>query len=236
MLGVLVNMLAVVIGSLIGLLCRRGVPKKLTDAVMTGIGLCILCIGISGVLKGQNSLILIISTVLGVGIGTLLDLDGKVNRLGEWVGARFARGEGSGGVAQAFVTASLVFCVGAMAIIGSFQSGLTGDNTTVFTKSLLDLISSVTLTVSLGFGVVLSAVSVCVYQGLLVLLAGVLAPVFTESTIAETICVGSLMIIALGLNIMGITKIKVANFMPAMVIAPLLSWLLSLPFFSNLLA
>lgn len=227
MLGVLVNMLAIAAGGAIGLLCRRGISQKLTDAVMSGIGLCILCIGISGVLKGQNSLILVVSTVLGVGLGTLLNLDGKVNRLGEWVGARFPGKKGNSSVSQGFVTGSLMFCVGAMAIVGSFQSGLAGDHTTLYTKSLLDMVSALTLSVSLGFGVMLSALSVGIYQGLLVLLAGALEPIFTESATAETICAGSLLIIALGLNILGITKIKVANFMPAMVIAPLLCWLLS---------
>jgi len=222
MIGVLVNVATVIIGSLIGLLCKKGVPEKLTGAVMTGIGLCTMYIGISGALQGQNTLVLIISMVLGAMIGTLIDIDDKINRLGAWIGSRFKKKEGGGAsVAEGFVTASLLFCVGAMTIVGSLNAGLSGDNEMLFTKSLLDLCSSMMLAVSLGIGVLFAALFVLVFQGGLVLLAGVLAPVLTEFAIAEITCAGSLMILGLGMNLIGIAKIKVANYLPALIVAPI---------------
>lgn len=229
MIGVLVNTATVLIGSLIGLLCKRGIPKKLTDAVMLGIGLCTIYIGISGTLKGENTLILIGAIVLGAVIGTAIDLDKRLNSLGELIGRRFKKSaEGTISVAEGFVTASLLFCIGAMTIVGSLQSGLTGDNRTIFIKSLLDFVSSIVLSVSLGVGVIFSAVFVFVFQGAIVLLAQYLAPVLTTSAVNEITCAGSLIIIALGLNIIGVTKIKVANYLPAIIIAPLIVWIVSL--------
>lgn len=228
MIGVLVNTATVLIGSLIGLIFKRGIPKKLTDAVMLGIGLCTIYIGISGTLKGENTLILIGSIVIGAVIGTAIDLDKRLNALGELIGRRFKKSTGTVSVAEGFVTASLLFCIGSMTIMGSLQSGLTGNNEIIFTKSLLDLISSIILSVSLGVGVICSAVFVLVFQGALVLLAQYLAPVLTTSAINEITCAGSLIIIPLGLNIIGVTKIKVANYLPAIIIAPLIVWIVSL--------
>ena len=225
MLGVITNVIAIIIGSSIGLLSKRGIPKKLTDAVMLGLGLCTIYIGISGMLKGENTLIAIISIALGAIIGTLLDIDGKVNRLGGWVSNRFTRGDENSGIAQGFVTASLLFCVGAMTVVGSLNAGLQGDNELLFTKSLLDFISSMMLSVSLGFGVLLSSAFVLVFQGGIVVLSGVIAPLMTDAAIAEMTCVGSVLIFALGLNIVGITKIKVSDYSPAIILAPLLSYI-----------
>ena len=225
MIGVLVNTATVILGSIVGLLFNRGIPKRFTDAVMIGIGLCTLYIGISGTLKGENTLILIISMVLGAITGTALDLDGKLNALGAHIGARFQKtSAGGASVAEGFVTASLLFCIGAMTIVGSLQSGLTGDNKTIFTKSLLDLISSTMLSVSLGVGVLFSAVFVFLFQGALVLSAHLLQPVLTASAINEITCAGSLIIVGLGFNLIGITKLKIANYLPAILFAPVLSW------------
>ncbi|MBQ6366002.1 MAG: DUF554 domain-containing protein [Oscillospiraceae bacterium] len=227
MLGVIVNTVAVIIGSSIGLLCKKGIPKKFSDAIMTGIALCTLYIGISGALKGENTIVLIFSMVLGAIVGTALDIDGHLNRLGGVLENRFSRSGEKGGIAQAFVTASLLFCVGAMTIVGSLTAGLTGDNEMLFTKSVLDLISSSMLSVSLGIGVLFSAAFVFVMQGALVLLSGLLEPVLTTAAINEIICSGSLLIIGLGLNMLGITKIKVANYLPAFLFAPVVLWLAS---------
>ena len=131
-------------------------------------------------------------------------------------------------MAEGFVTASLLFCIGSMTIVGSLQSGLTGDNETIFIKSLLDLVSSLILSVSLGAGVVCAAAFVFVFQGALVLLARYLAPVLTASAVNELTCAGSIIIIALGLNLIGVAKIKVANYLPAIIIAPLIVWIVSL--------
>lgn len=229
MLGVLVNTLTVIVGSLVGLLCKKGIPKKLTDAVMLGIGLCTLYIGFSGSLKGENTLILIGSMVLGAITGTALNIDGAITRLGNWVESRFKKSESAKTtIAEGFVTASLLFCVGAMTIVGSLNAGLHGDNELLFTKATLDLVSSAMLAASLGCGVLCAAVFVFVFQGAIVLLAQYLVPVLTTAAIAEMTCAGSLLIVALGLNLIGITKIKVANYLPAMVFAPLLCWLVAL--------
>jgi len=224
MIGVLVNVATVLIGSAIGLLCRRGIPERITDAVMTGIGLCTVYIGVSGALTGDNALVAIISMALGAIIGTLLDIDGAINRLGDSVERRFAK-SGEGKIAQGFVTASLLFCVGAMTVVGSLNAGLTGDNELLFTKSTLDFVSSMMLAASLGFGVMLAAAFVFFFQGGIVLLSGFIAPFLNEVAIADMTCVGSLLIIAIGLNIIGITKIKVSDYSPAIFLAPVVSGL-----------
>ncbi|NLT47989.1 MAG: DUF554 domain-containing protein [Clostridiales bacterium] len=229
MIGVLVNTATVIIGSLVGLLFKKSISRRFTDAIMLGIGLCTIYIGISGTLEGENTLILILSIVLGAVIGTGLDIDKRINDLGDWIGRRFKKAEGdSVSVAEGFVTASLLFCIGAMTIVGSLNAGLTGDNEMLFTKSLLDLISSAILSVSLGIGVMFAAAFVFAFQGSIVLLAQSLQPILTDSAIGEITCAGSLLIVALGLNLIGVTKIKVANYLPAIVVAPLLSWLLTI--------
>ncbi len=228
MLGVIVNTITVILGSTIGLLCKRGIPKKLTDAVMTGIGLCTVYLGIQGLLAGQNVLILIAATVLGAMVGTLLDIDGGINRLGEAVQNRFPKKDEKVSVAEGFVTASLLFCIGSMTIVGSFNSGISGDHQMIFTKSFLDFFSSMMLSVSLGVGVICAAGFVFVFQGALVLLAMAVGSFLSPSMIAEMTCAGGLLILALGLNLTGITKIKVANYLPALVFAPLFAYLVEL--------
>lgn len=228
MIGVIVNTLAVICGSSVGLIFRRGIPKRLTDAVMIAIGLCTIYIGVSGSLKGQNTPIAIISMVIGAVAGTLIDLDKWLSQLGDNVAQKTRIENGGPSVAEGFVTASLLFCVGALTVVGSLNSGLSGDHELIFTKSLLDLISSIMLAASLGIGVLFSAVFVFLFQGAIVLLARYIAPVLTDSAIAEMTCVGSLMIIALGLNMLGISRFKVANYLPALIIAPIAVWIVGL--------
>lgn len=228
MIGVFVNVLTVLIGSTLGTIFKKGISKRFADSVMIGIGLCTVCIGISGMLKGENILVAIISMVLGAIFGTWIDFDNRINQIGDFIQSKFKREDEKVSIAEGFVTASLLFCIGAMTIVGSLEAGLKGDNSMIFTKSLLDLFSSTMLAASLGIGVVFSAVFVLVFQGGLVLLSGLLAPVLNDAAIAELTCVGSLMILALGLNLMGITKIKVANFFPALVFAPIFCYLFAL--------
>lgn len=222
MIGVFVNVATVFIGSLVGLLLKKGIPDRVTGALMAGIGLCTVYIGISGALNGENTLVLILSMAIGTIIGTLLDIDGQLNRLAAYVESKFKQENGQVTVAEGFVTASLLFCVGAMTIVGSLQAGLTGDCETLFTKATLDLISSCVLAASLGIGVMLSDIFVLVFQGGLVLLARVIAPFLTDYAIHEMTCAGSVLIIALGLNLIGVTKIKVANYLPVILIPPIL--------------
>ena len=232
MLGVIVNTITVLLGSTVGLFCKRAIPEKITKAIMLAIGLCTIYIGVSGTLDGENTLVLILSMVFGTAAGTAMDLDRRITQLGELLNRRFQRADGSVSLTEGFVTGSLLFCVGAMTIVGSLNEGLRDDNEMLFTKSLLDLISSCMLSVSLGIGVLFSAVFVFVFQGALVLLAQFLAPVLSAAAIAEITCAGSLMILALGLNLIGLTKFKVANFLPALIFAPLFSWLFTLLPFS----
>ena len=223
MLGVITNTLTVVIGSIVGLLFARFISEKYTNALMTAIGLCTIYIGIDGALAGENTLVLIIALVIGTLLGTLLNIDGAIGALGKWVEGRFSRKDGKkASVAEGFVTASLLFCIGSMTIVGSLNAGILGDNTLLFTKSVLDLISSCLLASSLGIGVLCAAAFVFVFQGGLVLLAQFIAPFLTLDAQGELICAGSVMILALGLNLIGLTKIKVANMLPALVIAPFL--------------
>lgn len=228
MLGVIVNTLGIIVGSAIGLLSRRGIPEKYNKAIMTGIALCVVYIGISGSLAGENALIAIISMVLGAVVGTALDIDSFFNALGDKVQSKLSKNGEKSTIAEGFVTASLLFAVGSMAIVGSLNAGISGDNEMLYTKTTLDTISAIMLTVSLGIGVMLSSVVILVYQGGIVLLSGLIAPVLSQSAINEMTCVGSLMILALGLNMLGITKIKVANYLPALIFAPLVSGLASI--------
>ena len=227
--GVIVNTGTVLAGSLLGLLFKKGIPEKVSRAVMIALGLFTLYIGIDGALGTQSPLIVVASLVLGAIVGTLLNIDGAINRLGLWAERKFKRGDGETvSIAEGFMTASLLFCVGAMTVNGAVEAGVQGKNTLFFTKALMDLVSSAMLASGLGFGVLLSAVFVLVFQGLLVLLAGWIAPVLTPAAIAEMTAAGSLIMVALGLNLLGVTIIKVADYLPAIVFAPVICWIVSL--------
>ena len=227
MTGVIVNTFAVILGSFLGLILKKGIPEKVSSAVMTGIGLCTVYIGLSGSLSGKNVLIVICSMVIGSIIGTLLDVDGKINLLGKWVENRVSSNKKSN-ISQGFVTGSLFFCIGAMTIVGSLNAGLQGDNELLFTKSLLDFFSSIMFTTTLGIGIMFSAAFVLVFQGSIVLLATYIEPFLSTGAIAELTCAGSLMILALGLNILNITNIKVANYLPVLVCVPIVYKLVDL--------
>ncbi len=223
MIGVFVNVAAVLLGSSVGLLFRKGIPERISKAVMLVIGLCTLYIGIDGALEGSETIVLILSMVFGTLIGTLIDIDGKINRVGLFLEKKLKREGDKSSIAEGFMTGSLLFCVGAMTIVGSLNAGLKGDNTLIFTKSILDLVSSCLLASTLGIGVMFSALFVLVMQGGLVLLAGALQNVLTDpALIAEITCAGSVMIIGISLNMLGVTKLKVANYLPALLFVPLI--------------
>jgi len=226
MLGVIINCITVIIGSIVGMTFKNLIPKKVTDGVMVGIGLCTVYIGIDGALSGENTLVLILSMAIGAIIGFLLDIDGKINVFADFATRRFKKDDGVN-VAEGFVTACLIFCVGAMTLVGSIQAGVSKDNTMLITKAMLDLISSLALASTFGIGVLLSAVFVFVFQGGLVLVSSLAGNFLSPAMQSEMICVGSVMIIGLGLNIIGVTKIKVANFIPAMFIAPAITPLMN---------
>lgn len=216
--GVLVNTVTVLIGSGVGLLFKKGIPERLSKAVMTAIGLCTIAIGVSGVIKGQNQLVMILSLVLGTIVGTLIDIDKRLESLGNKLSKKTKSQEAT--FSQGFVTASLLFCVGAMTIVGSMNAGISGDNQMLYTKSVLDLISSSMLATSLGIGVMCASSFVFLFQGILVALSMLLGSFLSDFAVAELISAGSVMIIALGLNLIGVTKIKVANLLPGLIFVP----------------
>ena len=230
--GTIVNALAILAGSVAGICLSRlagrfssvlpagaiKLGERLQTIIMQGLALCVLYLGISGSLEGQNTLITILSMALGAILGEALDLDRRMQSLGNWVQRRTERllpAHGKVSVSEGFVTASLLFCVGAMAIVGALQDGLTGDHSTLFAKALLDGISAIIFGASLGIGVSFSAVAVFLYQGIIALLASFLSPFLGDAVIAEMTCVGSLLILVLGTNLLNVTKIKVMNLVPA---------------------
>ncbi len=230
MLGTLVNAGAIVLGGAVGLLLKKGLPKKMADTLMVGLGLCTLYIGISGCLAGENTLVLIVSMVIGTIIGEAVDLDDKINRLGKFLERKFAGKKSDSldaavqkvSLAEGFVTSSLLFCVGAMAIVGSLQSGLTGNHETLYAKSMLDFVAAIIFASTLGAGVMLSASLLFLYQGSITLLAQFIEPFLSDPVIAEMNCVGNVIIIGLAMNMLGISKFKVMNFVPAIFLPILL--------------
>lgn len=222
MIGVIINVITVIIGSGVGLLLKKGIPDRVSNAAMTGLGVCTLYIGISGSLCGENTLILIAAVVIGAVVGTLLDIDGAINRLAERVENKFNKNGKEVSIAEGFVSATLLFCVGSMTVTGSIQAGVTGDNTVLITKAMLDMVSSMMLASSLGFGVMLSCIAVFAIQGGLVLVAEFIAPLMSTGAVNEMTCAGSLLIIMIGTNLMGLSKFKVADFLPAIVLAPVI--------------
>ncbi len=226
LVGTLVNTGAVIAGSLIGLLLGNILPERLRDTVMKGLGLCTLFVGIDGMLGGSNALIAIISMAVGAVIGELCDLDGHLNRFAEGLEKSFKKGREGGGpsLAEGFVTASLVFCVGAMTIVGALNDGLTGNHEMLFTKATLDFVSSIIFASSLGLGVMLSAAAVLTIEGGIACLASLVAPILQQNpnTVPEMTVVGSILIVAISLNLLGVTKVKVMNYVPAIFLPILL--------------
>ena len=217
-MGAIVNCLAIILGGSVGLFLKKGIPEKIGNTVVNGVALCVMLIGISGALEGKNTLITIISIAIGAVIGELIDIDALINRAAKGIEDKLNRKGGNVRFAKGFVTATLLFCVGAMAIVGSLDSGLTGDNTTLYTKSLLDGITAIIFAANFGVGVLASSIPILIYQGGITLLASLVAPLLSDVIIAEMTCVGSLLIIALSLNMLKITEIKVANYIPAIFI------------------
>ncbi len=220
MLGVITNALTVILGALIGTIFKKYIPKNLGDILFKAIGLCVIYIGIDGALKGENTLILIISIVIGTLIGTLLKFEDRFCSFTENLEKKLVKNhdENKKSLASGFISASLLFCVGAMAVVGSLQAGISGDNTMLFTKSILDGISSIVFASTLGIGVFFSSIAVFLYQGTIALLANVVSPYLTTACINEMTSAGSILIMTIGLNMLGLTKIKIMDMLPAVFI------------------
>ncbi len=218
MLGAIVNTATVLIGGLLGLLLKKGISERFSNIIMKGIALCVMYIGISGSLTGSNVIISIICVVLGAIIGEALRLEDRVTALGDKLQAKFQKKDNGTSLSKGFVTASLVFCVGAMTIVGALQSGIDGNHSTQFTKAILDGIGAIIFASSLGAGVLLSAATVFIIQGGITLMAQWIAPLLTDVIIAQMTNIGSILIIALSLNMLGLTKLKVMNYVPAIIL------------------
>lgn len=216
--GTIVNAGAILVGTIAGLLIQKGIKENYSKAVIKAIALTVIMIGISGALETNNLLLVIVSLVLGTLSGTALQIEARLDRLGEKLNQHFGRGDSP--FVEGFVTASLIFCVGAMAVVGSIESGLQGNHETLFAKSLLDGITSLILASTLGVGVLFSAVAVLLYQGGITLLASSVAPLLTDAVITEMSAVGGILILGLGLNILDVGKerIPVGNMLPAIFI------------------
>ena len=216
MLGTIVNTVAIIAGSLIGLLFKGSIPEKYGKTIMHAIGLAVILIGLKAALKTDDILIIIISLAIGSVIGELLRIEKRLEQLGKRLG-RLVSGDNDG-VAKGFVTASLIYCVGAMAIVGALESGLSGNHQTLFAKSLLDGIGSILFASTLGIGVLFSALSVFFYQGAITMAASTLKPFLTPGVVAQMSAVGGLLILAIGINLLEIKKLKIGNMLPAIFI------------------
>lgn len=222
--GVIINTLAIFAGSIIGLFVNKGIPLHIEKALMKALALSALYIGITGLSTGENTIFIILSMVIGVTIGELINLDKKINQMGDRLERRFPGQNGAASVSKGFVMSSLIMAVGAMSIVGPLESGLTGTHTILLTKSVMDGLTSIILASSMGFGVIFSGVVVFLYQGLITLFASGLDSILIDPMINDMNAVGSLLILALGLNMLEISRIRVMNFVPAIFI-PILFFL-----------
>ena len=222
-LGTIVNAAAILLGGGAGLLFHKGIPPKLQERVMEALALGVILIGLSGALKGEKTLVMILSLAVGAAIGALLSIDDGFHRLADKLSGKLVGPDKQAGFAAGFVSASLLFCTGAMAVTGALQDGFSADHATLFAKALIDGISAMLLASALGSGVLLSAAAVFLYQGLFTVLGMFSASFFAASAVeiffaasaVEMGAVGSLLLVPIGLNMLKVTHIKVMDLLPA---------------------
>lgn len=223
MLGTIVNAMAIVMGVIVGLWFGKKFSENIRKMIMQAVGLGVILIGLKMAITTEQLLIVLVSMVLGAWLGEATDIEGRLHSVGSKLEKMVAGNKGGkSNVAQAFVTSTLLYCVGAMAIMGAIESGLTGKHDILFAKSLLDGITAIMLTTTLGFGVAFSAVSVLIYQGFITLTAIYMQYILTDPIIVELKAVGGLLILGIGLNLLEITKIKVGNLLPALLFVVIL--------------
>ncbi len=216
MMGTIVNSLAVVAGAMLGILLKKGIKEQYTSTIMDGMALAVVIIGIMGAMEMNNLIVVLASIVVGSIIGEKFDLDKKLENLGISMEKRFGKGDSN--FSKGFIMASLVYCIGAMAILGALESGLTGNHETLYAKSVLDGVSAVIFASTFGIGVAFSAIVVFIYQGAITLLASSVKDLLTPEVINEMSSIGGILIMAIGINILGIKKVKIANMLPAIFI------------------
>jgi len=228
MLGTLVNTVTILLGSFIGMIIKGNLKEKYREIMLQAVGISVVFVGISSaisklLLPESHAVLYIISLVIGAIAGTWLDIEGRLKDLGIFLENKLSSGENS--IADGFVKASLLFCVGTMAILGSLESGIHGNHATLFAKATLDGITSIIFSSALGLGVMLSAFSVLIYQGLLTILAQFIEPYLTQDMLREISLIGGILITTLGLDMLGIKKIKTGNMLPA-VLVPVIYYLI----------
>lgn len=224
MTGTVVNAVAIVAGAMAGLLFRKGLPDRVRDTIMQGLGLAVILIGFQMSIQSRQILVVVASLVLGGLTGEILNIEGWLGRLSSWVDAKAGGSAGEAG--RAFVTTSLIYCVGAMAVMGSIESGLNNNHQILYTKAALDGVSAALFASTMGPGVAFSAIPVFIYQGSITILAGLSKGYLSEAAVLEMSAVGGLLIVGIGINILGIREIKVGSLLPAIFYAiPLACWL-----------
>lgn len=216
MIGTIANALAIVVGGIIGLLFKNVIPEKTSEALLKTSGLAVVAIGITLVSAGENFTLLIISLILGTIIGEFIDIEGKLDKFGAFVESKMKNKESN--IALGFVTCTLVYCVGSLAIVGSIQSGLTGNHEILFSKAVLDGITAVTFAATMGVGVVLSGISVLIYQGAITILASLMQSLLSPIVVGEMTAIGGVIIMGIGLNFLIANRIKVGNLLPSIFI------------------
>lgn len=225
MLGTIVNVIAIILGSSVGLIFSKGIKESYQKSLMNGIGLIVLIIGIQGALETENMILIIFSIVLGTLVGEIIDIEKYLNKVGTYLQSKVGS---DSNVSTAFVSASLIFCVGAMAIVGALESGIAQNHETLFAKSMLDGISSIIFASTMGVGVIFSSIPVFLYQGAITLLSKSLAHLFTSELINEISAIGGVLIMAIGFNVLEIKKIKIGNMLPSIFIPIIYYFLVSL--------
>jgi len=222
-LGTIANVAAIIVGGFVGTLIKGGLSPKITGTVIKGLALTVFLVGTANALKVDNLLLVMVSMAIGGIIGESLDIDQRLKNLGNAMERKF-KGKG-GKISDGFVTGTLLYCVGAMAIVGSLESGLSGNHQILYAKSVLDGIVSLIFASTLGIGIVLSAFSVLLYQGSITLAATSLQPLLADTIKADTSAIGGLLIIGMSLNMLEMNNIKVANLLPAMFVPILYQWI-----------
>jgi hypothetical protein len=218
MIATIVNCITVCIGSMLGLFLHAKISEEFKETVFTGVGLFTLIVGIAMALKSERMVYLALSIVSGGLLGNLLDIEGKILAFGEWLKRRFASRNSKHDFAYGFLNASVLFCVGAMTLVGAFKAGAEGEYTLILTKSVMDGFMAILLTAAQGIGVAFSIITILVYQGGLTLLAGFVKPFVTPLVLSELTGVGGALVMMIGFNLLSLRKIKTGNFLPALVI------------------
>lgn len=232
MIAAVVNALLVMVGGALGVLFKNKIKEKYSNAIVSGLALCVALIGITSAIGSNNTLCVIICMVFGIVIGELLRIEDRLDNLGNVIKDKFMKGKETGRFTEGFMSATLLFCVGSMAIMGSMEAGINGDYSVILSKSVIDCVTAVTFAATMGVGVCFSAFGVLLYQGLLTLIFMWVGPFLPEPVITEMSAVGGLLIIGLSLNMLGVTgekRIRVGNMLPAIFLPilyiPVVNWI-----------